>query len=49
MLLMVQQSENVDYLPMSLERHSPRQIACLIQESAPDLFTLMFGSRVMSH
>jgi hypothetical protein len=30
---------------MLLEDHSPRDVACLIYESAPELFTLMFGSR----
>ncbi len=41
---MAQQSENVYYLPMSLSRHNPEEVACLIYESAPELFALMFGS-----
>ncbi len=36
--------EKVDYLPMSLEKHNPEQIAGLIYESSPELFFLMFGS-----
>lgn len=45
---MVQQSENICYLPMSLARHNLRDVACLIYESAPELFTLMFGSRAIA-
>lgn len=45
---MTQQSENVCYLPMSLERHSPSEVACLIYESAPELFALMFGSSAVA-
>jgi len=41
---MVQQSEDIYYLSMSLARHNLRDVACLIYESAPELFTLMFGS-----
>jgi len=36
--------EKVDYLPMSLEQHYPEQVAGLIYESSPELFSLMFGS-----
>jgi len=36
--------EKVDYLPMSLEQHNPEQVAGLIYESSPELFSLMFGS-----
>lgn len=45
---MAQQSENVYYLPMSLSRHHPRDVAGLIYESAPDLFALMFGSHAIA-
>ncbi len=45
---MAQQSENVYYLPMSLGRHSPKDVACLICESAPELFALMFGSHAIT-
>jgi ribosomal protein S18 acetylase RimI-like enzyme len=41
---MAQQSEKINYLPMSLTRHNPKEVAFLIYESAPELFTLMFGS-----
>lgn len=41
---MAQQSKKIYYLPMSLARHNPREVACLIYESAPELFALMFGS-----
>lgn len=30
---------------MSLDQHDPRQVASLIYESAPELFSLMFGSQ----
>jgi ribosomal protein S18 acetylase RimI-like enzyme len=36
--------ESVDYRPMSLEQHHPEQVAGLIYESSPELFSLMFGS-----
>ena len=41
--------ESVFYLPMSLERHDPGQVASLIYESAPAMFSLMFGSQANSH
>lgn len=41
---MAQQSEKIYYLPMSLARHNSKEVARLIYESAPELFTLMFGS-----
>ncbi len=41
---MAQQSKKIYYLPMSLACHNPKEVACLIYESAPELFTLMFGS-----
>ncbi|QDZ39318.1 GNAT family N-acetyltransferase [Euhalothece natronophila Z-M001] len=37
--------EKVDYLPMSLQRHNPEQVANLIYASSPELFSLMFGSQ----
>ncbi len=45
---MVQESENVCYSPMSLAHHNLRDVAGLIYESAPDLFTFMFGSRAIT-
>ncbi|MCU0525997.1 MAG: GNAT family N-acetyltransferase [Elainella sp. Prado103] len=36
--------ETIDYSPMDLARHRPKDVACLIDESAPELFALMFGS-----
>lgn len=38
------QSELVCYGPMILADHNFRDVACLIYESGPELFTLMFGS-----
>lgn len=38
------QSEPVCYGPMILADHNVRDVACLIYESGPELFTLMFGS-----
>lgn len=46
---MVQQHENIRYRPMSLERHSSSEVARLIYESAPELFTLMFGPLAVRH
>jgi len=46
---MAQQSENIYYLPMSLARHNSREVACLIYESAPELFTLMFGAHAIAY
>jgi ribosomal protein S18 acetylase RimI-like enzyme len=40
---MSQMSEDIQYQPMSLERHDLRDIANLIRESAPELFAVMFG------
>lgn len=45
---MAQQSHNVYYLPMSLSRHNLGEVACLIYESAPELFALMFGSHAIA-
>ncbi|MBM0745742.1 GNAT family N-acetyltransferase (plasmid) [Phormidium sp. CLA17] len=41
---MAHQSEEIYYLPMSLARHNSKEVACLIYESVPELFALMFGS-----
>jgi len=41
--------EKVDYLPMSLEQHHPEPVARLIDESSPELFSLMFGSHVIQN
>ncbi|NBD19047.1 MAG: GNAT family N-acetyltransferase [Cyanobacteria bacterium] len=41
--------EKVDYLPMSLEQHNPEQVARLIDESSPELFSLMFGSHAIQN
>lgn len=46
---MAQRGENVRYLPMSLALHHPREVACLIYQSAPELFALMFGSDAIAH
>lgn len=40
---MAQNIENINYQPMSLERHNPGDVANLIYESAPELFAIMFG------
>lgn len=40
---MIQPQAQIGYLPMSLDRHDPQAVASLIYESAPELFTLMFG------
>lgn len=40
---MIQPQAQIGYLPMSLDRHDPQVVAGLIYESAPELFTLMFG------
>ena len=45
---MTQRSRNVYYLPMSLARHNPKEVAGLIYESAPALFALMFGSHAIA-
>lgn len=45
---MAQTNETIRYLPMSLARHNPTEVASLIYESAPDLFTLMFGSQAIA-
>ena len=37
--------ETVYYLSMSLDSYDPKQVAGLIYESAPELFSLMFGSQ----
>jgi ribosomal protein S18 acetylase RimI-like enzyme len=37
----------IAYSPMSLAHHNCQDVAGLIYESAPDLFTLMFGSRAI--
>lgn len=37
--------DKVHYLPMSLKEHNPKQVAHLIDESSPELFSLMFGSQ----
>ncbi|MBV8882949.1 MAG: GNAT family N-acetyltransferase [Chroococcidiopsidaceae cyanobacterium CP_BM_RX_35] len=47
-LAMTQKSEHVCYLPMSLACHNPKEVACLIYESAPELFALMFGSHAIA-
>ena len=46
---MAKQIKNVHYLPMSLRRHSSSEVACLIYESAPEPFALMFGSCSVAH
>jgi ribosomal protein S18 acetylase RimI-like enzyme len=46
---MIQASENVCYLPMSLARHDPQEVANLIYLSAPELLDLMFGSQAIAH
>lgn len=45
---MTQQSEAINYLPMSLARHNSTEVASLIYESAPELFALMFGSQAIA-
>lgn len=45
---MAQQIENICYVPMLLARHGLRDVACLIYESAPELFALMFGSHAIT-
>ena len=39
----------IEYAPMSLERHDRQQVASLICESAPELFSLMLGSQAIAH
>ncbi len=46
---MSQNSDNVGYSPMSLARHNPTEVANLIDESAPELFFLMFGPCAIAH
>lgn len=46
---MSQPRENVCYFPMSLAHHDSREVASLIYESAPELFTIMFGSGAIAH
>ncbi|MFP4694188.1 MAG: GNAT family N-acetyltransferase [Halothece sp.] len=41
--------EKVDYLPMSLKKHDPKEVASLIYESAPELFSLIFGFRAIEN
>ena len=41
---MTQQNDHIHYSPMSLAAHNCRDVAGLIYESAPELFTLMFGA-----
>lgn len=40
-------SDPIGYSSMSLAHHDCRDVAGLIYQSAPDLFTLMFGSRAI--
>ncbi len=40
--------EDIRYAPMSLVHHNTRDIACLIYESAPILFRLLFGSQAIT-
>lgn len=46
---MTQKIKNIYYRPMSLARHNSQEVACLIYESAPELFTLMFGSQAITY
>ncbi|HIK18504.1 MAG TPA: GNAT family N-acetyltransferase [Leptolyngbyaceae cyanobacterium M33_DOE_097] len=46
---MNQTSENVNFLPMSLAQHDPKEVACLLYESSPELFTLMFGLSAIAY
>jgi ribosomal protein S18 acetylase RimI-like enzyme len=39
----------ISYSPMSLAHHNCQDVAGLIYESAPDLFTLMFGSQAIPY
>jgi ribosomal protein S18 acetylase RimI-like enzyme len=41
---MASPSDLISYSPMSLAHHNYQDVAGLIYDSAPDLFTLMFGS-----
>lgn len=46
---MTQKIKNIYYRPMSLARHNSQEVACLIYESAPKLFALMFGSQAIAY
>jgi ribosomal protein S18 acetylase RimI-like enzyme len=45
---MAQPSEQICYMPMTLACHNLRDVACLIYESAPDLFSIMFGAQAIT-
>jgi len=46
---MAQRSGDVQFLPMSLAQHDPKEVACLLYESSPELFILMFGSNAIAY
>lgn len=40
---MAQQLDEICFMPVNLRQHDSREVAALIYESAPELFTLMYG------